>query len=97
MVWWPFIATECIFSIHFLSLELPSKTTGNNPSQMLRRDRILFQIPTPLSVLFSVGYCVVSANGGRLKLMPCPSLYAMVKIHPLLAGWRAEGGRSTLE
>jgi hypothetical protein len=33
-----------------------------------------------LLVLFSVGCCVVSANGGHLKLMPYPSLYFFVAL-----------------
>ncbi len=78
IVWWPFTATECIFSFHFSSLESPSKTTGNRHSQTFRRGRILSRIPAPSLVLFSVGCCVVSANGSRLKLMPCPSLYFFV-------------------
>jgi hypothetical protein len=77
-VWWPFTATECIFSFLFSLLESPSKTMGNRPSQTFRRGRILSRIPAPSLVLFLVGCCVVSANGGRLKLMPCSSLYFFV-------------------
>ena len=74
IVCWLFTATECIVLFHFSSLKLPSKTTGYSPFQMFRHGRILSRIPTPLLVLFSVGCCVVSANGGRLKLMPCVPL-----------------------
>ena len=52
-----------------------SKTTGSRPSQTFLRSRILQRIPAPLLIFISVGCCVVSANGGCLKLMPCPSLY----------------------
>ena len=61
------------FSFHFSLLESP-KATGYSPSQTFRHGRILSRIPAPSLVLLSVGCCVVSANAGRLKLMPCPSL-----------------------
>ena len=73
IVWWPFTATECIFSFHFLSLESPSKTMDNRPSQAFLHALFLYRIPAPSLLLLSVGCCVVSANGGRLKLMPYPS------------------------
>ena len=80
IVWWPFTATECIFSFHFLSLESPSKTMDNRPSQAFLHALFLYRIPAPSLLLLSVGCCVVSANGGRLKLMPCPSLYFFVTL-----------------
>ena len=69
---------ECIFSFHFSSLDSPSKTTGNRPPQTFCRGRIASRIPAPLLVLFLVGCCVVSANGGRLKLRLGPSLHFFV-------------------
>jgi hypothetical protein len=59
---------------------LPSKTTGNRPSQAFRPGQILSRIPAPSLVLFLVGCCVVLANGGHLKLMPCPSLFFFVAL-----------------
>ncbi len=64
IVWWPFTATECIFSYHFLSLESPSKTMDNCPSQAFLHGRFLYRIPAPLLLLLLVGCCVVLANGG---------------------------------
>ena len=78
IVWWPLTATECIFSFHFLSLESPSKTTGNRPPRTFCHGRIASQIPTPSLVLFLVCCCVVSANDGHLKLRLGPSLYFFV-------------------
>ena len=78
IVWWPFTATECILSFHNLSLKLPSKTTGNRPPQTFCHGRVASRIPAPLLVLFWFGCCVVSANGGRLKLRLGPSLYFFV-------------------
>ncbi len=78
IIWWPFTATECIFSFHFLLIQSPSKMTGNRPPQTFRRDQITSWIPAPSLVLFLVGCCVVLANGGRLKLRPGPSLYFLV-------------------
>ena len=80
IVWWPLSATECIFSFHFLSLESPSKTMDNRPSQAFLHALFLYRIPAPSLLLLSVGCCVVSANDGRLKLMPCPSLYFFVTL-----------------
>ena len=80
IVWWPLTATECIFSFHFSLLESPSKTMGNHPPRTFCRGRIASQIPAPSLVLLSVGCCVVSANGGRLKPMPYPSRYFFVTL-----------------
>ncbi len=41
---------------------------------------ILVPNTSPMLLLLSVGCCVVSANGGCLKLMPCPSLYFFVTL-----------------
>ena len=68
------------FFISFLSLESPSKTMDNRPSQAFLHALFLYRIPAPSLLLLSVGCCVVSANGGRLKLMPCPSLYFFVTL-----------------
>ena len=62
------------FFISFLSLESPSKTMDNRPSQAFLHALFLYRIPAPSLLLLSVGCCVVSANGGRLKLMLYPSL-----------------------
>jgi len=50
------------------------------PSQTFLYGRILYQIPAPSLVLLLVGCCVVLANGGRLNLMPYPSLYFFVAL-----------------
>jgi hypothetical protein len=52
----------------------------NRPSQAFLHALFLYRIPAPSLLLLSVGCCVVSANGGRLKLMPCPSLYFFVTL-----------------
>ena len=70
IVWWPFTATECIFSFHFSLLESPSK---QRVIVLPKRSSAAESCTPPHLVLFSVGCCVVSANGGRLKLMPYPS------------------------
>ena len=54
----------------------------NRPSQVFFHGRFLYRIPAPSLLLLSVGCCVVSANGGRLKLMPCPSLYFLLPYLP---------------
>ena len=77
IVWWPFTATECIFSFHFSLLESPSK---QRVIVLPKRSSAAESCTPPHLVLFSVGCCVVSANGGRLKLMPCPSLYFFVTL-----------------
>jgi len=70
IVWWPFTATGCIFSFHFSLLESPSKQWV---IVLPKRSSAAESCTPPHLVLFSVGCCVVSANGGRLKLMPYPS------------------------
>jgi hypothetical protein len=50
----------------------------NRPSQTFLHGRILYRIPAPSLVLLSVGCCVVSANGGRLYLMPYHSLHFLL-------------------
>ena len=70
IVWWPFTATGCIFSFHFSLLESPSKQWV---IVLPKRSSAAESCAPPHLVLFSVGCCVVSANGGRLKLMPYPS------------------------
>ena len=77
IVWWPFTATGCIFSFHFSLLESPSKQWV---IVLPKRSSAAESCTPPHLVLFSVGCCVVSANGGRLKLMPCPSLYFFVTL-----------------
>jgi len=69
-----------MFSFHFLSLESPSKTMDNHPSQAFLHCRFLYRIPAPSLLVLLVRCCVVLANGSRLKLMPYPSLYFFVTL-----------------
>jgi len=55
---------------------------------MFRRGRISSQISAPSLVLFSVGWCIGSARGGRLRPRPSPSLslFGRPFRHPKTAG-----------
>ena len=77
IVWRLFTATECIFSFHFSSLESPSK---QRVIVLPKRSSAAESCTPPHLVLFSVVCYVVSANGGRLKLMPYPSFCFFVAL-----------------
>ncbi len=55
----------------------PKRRVINLPKRSAAAESRL-KIPAPSLVLFLVGCCVVSANGGRLKLRLGPSLYFFI-------------------
>jgi len=72
------------FFIFFLSLELPSKTMDNRPSQAFLHGLFLYRIPAPSLLLLSVDCAVASANGGHL---PVPlSIFSLPYLPPQTTG-----------
>ena len=69
------------FLFHVLLLKSPSKMTGNRHHHMFCRGRIVSRITAPTLVLFSVGCCVASANGGHLRPRPISFLSKFLSPH----------------